>query len=333
MNEDRRYKDINGLLYVYNDKGAMIEKYEGLEQVLTLPQFITIDGVSYQILGLKYKAFYKCANLRLLIIPHGYQIMEHWAIYLELEDRLTVFIDEDSRRLPYEWHEYWYNGGNFYYLGNDKLLVLDNTYYILKENEAVLAIYLGNNKKFDIPLTIKSDNKVYEITKVSNYAFYNCQSIEEIIVSQNIKEVGWAAFMNCTSLKKAIFLNDDTDLNQLLFDNCISLKEVILPKNIISIADCMFYNCQSLESLKIPSKVFRLRDSAFVGCSSLKWLIIPSSIDCIDDLCFYYCKQLTLYIDKEKDSLDFKPEIAKDVFCLVYWQNEWQIVNDEPQKI
>ncbi len=335
MKEMKKYKDSKGLIYIYDDKEAMIEKYEGNDITLELPKFIIIDSISYPVIGIKSEAFIKCPTLRLLIIPN-YKIMEHWAIFLELNEHMNIYITRLSKSLPYDWNEYWTNSGQIYYLDDDNQLYIQNeAYFVLKNEEAILSLYLGEQKEYNIPLYIEQNKKQYKVTSIGEYAFLNCKFIEKITIPNNINQVKFGAFIRCIALKEVTFLNDDVDLDQLLFLGCSSLKKVHLPKNLLSIKDSMFESCSSLEYLEIPNKVYYIRDYAFMGCSSLKWLILPSSIEIIDTYCFLFCEKLTLFIDKNKDDINIKSswnEIKNKKLCPVYWKNEWEIKDGIPQK-
>ncbi len=338
MDEKRRYEDKNGLVYLYDEKGAMIEKYIGNALVLSLPISIEIEGITYPILGIKSNAFIH-PSLKALMIPHGYQYMEHWAIFLDLDEHLHVYIDDQYDYFRAEWNEYWTNASiGFYYLRNDnqKLWIQDDAYYVYQDQEAILTLYLGKEKDFKIPSFIEVENKKYPVSKIASYAFLNCSSLTKISTPKSINEVAYGAFKNCSSLKEVTFLNDDTSLGQLVFDHCSKLKKITLPKNLKSIPSTLLGDCSSLEKIMLPSEIEIIHDFAFASCFSLKWIIIPSKVDYIENYAFYDLKDITIYVDrKEEDTKGYDMnwnEAYNNIKIPTYYRDSWEIVDGIPRK-
>ena len=65
----------------------------------------------------------------------------------------------------------------------------------------------GNYIKFAIPSSIKSVILGDNATRISQYAFYNCDSISNVTISENITSIGAYAFASCSNLTSVIFIN------------------------------------------------------------------------------------------------------------------------------
>ena len=164
-----------------------------------------------------------------------------------------------------------------------------------------------------------------EITKINNYALYNCNSIESVTIHKNITSIGDGAFLGCNSLvrvditdigawckihfgnyanplccAKNLYLNNNlvtkvtipSDINKIsnyLFDGCCSLKNVSIPHGVISIGNSAFRNCCNITNISIPNSVTSIGWGAFLGCSSLINTTIPYSISEIGDYAFSKC--------------------------------------------
>ena len=89
---------------------------------------------------------------------------------------------------------------------------------------------------------------------IENEAFYNCSSLLNIELSNEIKKIGKKAFMNCTKLKE---FRIGTQLNN---DNNDSIEHI---------DDCAFKNCVSLVSFKIPDSCQSIGRYSFMNCTSL----------------------------------------------------------------
>lgn len=139
-----------------------------------------------------------------------------------------------------------------------------------------LCIDTSTEGKVTIPETVMG----YTVTEISNYAFYLCTKVEEIIIPQTVRTIGGAAFYACTSMQKCWLPDaletlgtvDDGSGTQVggQFAACYKLTDVYLPHHIKSIPSGMFSSCQALKHIEIPASVTSIGDQAFSGCSSLE---------------------------------------------------------------
>ena len=93
---------------------------------------------------------------------------------------------------------------------------------------------------------------ISKVKNIGNYAFYDCISLESIIIPNSIESIGECAFEDCTSL-----------------------KSIIIPDSVKSIGDYAFVYCTSLESITISNSIKNIEKGAFYGCTSLKNIINP----------------------------------------------------------
>lgn len=135
-----------------------------------------------------------------------------------------------------------------------------------------------------------------EISHIQSYAFYYCQSLETLEISDNIEEIEEAAFMGCTNLRKVIISDNVKTIRKSAFEDCINLTEVTLPSSLSELTTWMFKDCSSLVEITIPKSVTIISSGAFDGCNNLKRITLSSSIppiinaygyDLINDLKFY----------------------------------------------
>ena len=52
-----------------------------------------------------------------------------------------------------------------------------------------------------IPATVTYDGVAYSVTRVGEYAFYDCSSLKSITLPESVTSIGDAAFLYCSSLK------------------------------------------------------------------------------------------------------------------------------------
>lgn len=67
------------------------------------------------------------------------------------------------------------------------------------------------------------------VTSIGECAFYNCKSLDEVIIPSSVRSIGNRAFDSCKLLKKISIENGVTSIGSSAFCSCKSLEEIILP--------------------------------------------------------------------------------------------------------
>ncbi len=142
---------------------------------------------------------------------------------------------------------------------------IDGYIFSTKENE--IRKYVGSDTDITVPASFTIDDTVYNVEKVSEYAFANCTTLEKV------------------DLQDLDFL---TNLPSYIFYGCSSLNEVILPDTTVEIGNYAFYNCTLLSSLSLPEGITNIGNYSFYYCSSLISLNIPSSVKTVGTYAFSY---------------------------------------------
>lgn len=62
------------------------------------------------------------------------------------------------------------------------------------------------------------------VTRVGDYAFYNCTNLKQVTLADTITRVHYHAFENCTSLETISFPESVSNIDEYSFNNCTSLK-------------------------------------------------------------------------------------------------------------
>ena len=185
------------------------------------------------------------------------------------------------------------NGDNAY----ASRLTNDNGYIIYTDSsEKILLGYNGNETSLTLP---------NDITKINQYAFYNCASLTSIIIGENVISIGYSAFEGCTGLAsievdanntayKSIDGNLFSKDGKTLVQYAIAKKETsyVVMDSVISIGDYAFYGCSSLATVTIGNNVTTIGNFAFYGCSSLTTITIGNNVTTIGEAAFYDCCML-----------------------------------------
>lgn len=165
----------------------------------------------------------------------------------------------------------------------------------------------------------KVENIVFgnQITKVPDYFFCGSSSLQSVVFSSSVEDIGEGAFRDCINLKTIIMPEDIkiTEIKDDTFQRCrieqfvvpksvtrigknafsyTALKEISLPENLTVIDESAFAQCVLLESIKIPDSVEIIGKSAFGGCVKLTQVNVneTSSLHTIDEFAFGGCSNL-----------------------------------------
>lgn len=87
-------------------------------------------------------------------------------------------------------------------------------------------------------ITIPSEIDGFEVTAIEAYAFYYCDGLNNVIISNGITSIGTCAFGYCADLTSVTIPNSITNIGNWAFDGCDKLTKVYLYKG--SYADGWF---------------------------------------------------------------------------------------------
>lgn len=139
------------------------------------------------------------------------------------------------------------------------------------------------------------------MTRLDDYAFYNCYLDSIIYIPRSVEHIGMSVFdphlyIEGFVVDKSNTIYDsregcnaiiETETNTLLF----GCKNSVIPHGVVSIAPRAFIGAPGPERLDIPSTVTEIGTKAFYH-SGVKELTIPESMTRIEDYTFQWSEQL-----------------------------------------
>ena len=149
--------------------------------------------------------------------------------------------------------------------------------------------YTGN---VIIPEEVTYMNRIYKVTSIGNWTFYDCGLIS-ITIPNSVTSIGENAFAFCSCLTSVTIPNSVTSIGKKAFYGCFGLTSVTIPNSITSIGDYAFAHCSGLTSIVIPNSVTSIGDNAFYSCSGLTSVTIGNSVTSIEAGAFSECSSLT----------------------------------------
>ena len=130
------------------------------------------------------------------------------------------------------------------------------------------------------------------ITDIVEGAFYNCNSLREVVLNEGLVNVGEYAFNNCTSLTSITLPSTVIEIRRNAFSKCSSLKKVVLKEGLVRIKENAFFVCSSLKSITIPSSLVDIGKEAFSNCIRLSELVCSGALPSIEWNTFCGCPLL-----------------------------------------
>ena len=113
-----------------------------------------------------------------------------------------------------------------------------------------------------------------DITEIDDYAFEGCTGLTDIVIPENITEIG-TAFAYCTNLQYIDIPSSVTNIDGGAFEGCTSLRTFTIPSGITKL-NSLFTDCINLEKIVIPNNITYVSNNAFRGCANLKSVIVES---------------------------------------------------------
>ena len=128
------------------------------------------------------------------------------------------------------------------------------------------------------------------VTSIPNYCFNRCSYLTDIVLHENITNLGQYAFQNCTRLANVYIPSGK--ISNYCFKGCTGLATLELG-SVSSIGSNSFEGCSSLMSISIPDTVTNIYTAAFKDCIGLENVVIGEGLTSLTYQIFQNCTALT----------------------------------------
>ena len=155
----------------------------------------------------------------------------------------------------------------------------------------------------DKTLTISGTGEMKDWTSDSKEDWHDTQytnAIENVIIEEELTNIGSYAFSRCSSLKNINMPKGIIYIGPFAFYHCSSIKSIEIPETVRTINQSTFNGCSSLENIMIPQSITSIEREAFAGCSKLKNVIIPEAVKEIGEQAFFRMRKPKQYNNSRK---------------------------------
>ncbi len=159
------------------------------------------------------------------------------------------------------------------------------TYEVYDDHVAITAC-----NTMAMSVNIPNEIEGLPVTRIEGWAFRDCTVLNQIVLPDTLKDIGYVAFMGCSSLTEIEFPYGLESIGTSAFEYA-GLTSVEIPDSVTSIGDSAFCRCDSLETAVLGSgmkNVIRI----FNECAALTEVTIPSEVESLSST-FSGCAALT----------------------------------------
>ena len=208
-------------------------------------------------------AFYKCEQLKQIILPDGLK---------EIGDSAFSDCGIEKIDLPDGLERI----GQFAFSDSDLIeVVIPNSVTIFEPSVFQNCQKLVSAKLCDNMKTIPA------------YTFNDCKSLTDIDLPPLIDSIGDSAFRFCSGLKEIVIPPEVVNIGPSAFAYCSNLNTVTMDKNVKYIDSYCFAGCISMTKVKLSTNIKGIRSFAFNGCAALETLFIGKNVDTICEGALY----------------------------------------------
>jgi hypothetical protein len=135
-------------------------------------------------------------------------------------------------------------------------------------------------------VTFSREYEENDIKYFASQLFSNSENLESVVLPNYVPyyyesyRLPPETFIHCKSLKNIVLPDNVTEIGEGCFDGCSSLTEMVIPEGVTKIGSAAFENCTSLRSITFPDSLEELYDYSLSGLPNCS-LIAHNDNECV----------------------------------------------------
>lgn len=265
--------------------------------VVTIPESVTYEGITYQVTAIGEAAFAMCSSITSITIPNCITTIEDYSLCYTSISSLVIPDNVISM-------------GVGVCVGNEKLTSAQIGKGVQELNSAfqecfsLTTITLAEGLQtigestFNYCISLMHVNIPSTVTTIGRGAFRQCAEISTITIPQGVTQIGDKAFDKCFMAKENFINNSALDEEANNYWGCSFFDKEV--DGLMIIGDTLIKCRGYVTDANIPDNIVRIKEDAFNPStySSLKTVTIPNSVTYIGKYAFANCDKLTQVICK-----------------------------------
>lgn len=248
---------VNGIYYDFYDTGVAVVEgpYSGggtgdkgpYSGNITIPNSVTYNGRSYDVVAIDEDAFSDCYELTSVVIGDNVKSILDGA-FTNCTKLTSAVLGEKVEHMYENFH-----------------------------NCPKLTEPIYNSKLFAfLPRSYEGSYTVPDgILTIGNGAFDGCKKLTDVYLPNSLRTISEGAFQDCSQLSSINLPENLKTIEGGTFASCRQLASIDLPEGLEVIGPGAFESCSSLESVHLPSSLTKIGD-AFGFCDKLNEIHINS---------------------------------------------------------
>ncbi len=274
--------------------------YRDYPDHLVIPEELTYEGNTYQVVGIDQRSFKQCYYLLSVKLPNTITHIDGGA-FMDCPNLRRINIPPSVTSL-----------GECVFSGCERLSEI-----VLPEGITVI-----NHSTFESCTNLSAVTLPSSLTSIETLAFGFCSSLPYIVIPDNVRTIGESAFHACENLMDIKLPKKLARIESNTFRRCKLLKSVEIPEHVRSIGTEAFAGCSSLTSVTIPEGMTSIDELAFTDLPNTAHIYCKAQKPFrIATRAFNY--NCTLHV----------PQGCKEAYEEAdFWKNFTTIVEDEDTK-
>ena len=300
--------------YTVTNGTVTITKYNGFDDVVSIPSTISVSGVSLPVASIGSNAFYNCTSMTSVTIPSGVYNLGDYAFaacmnlthviipesvtnigaraFNNCSSLATVTIPDRVARIGNNAFRDCNNLTAVCFSGDAPKLGSTVFYGDAKTTVFYMSGRAGWVSPFGGRPLVAYTTNGDQATIVGYQGSCADVTIPGVLAESPVTSIGESAFGECDTLTRVTIPASVTNIDDWAFDYCGALTNVVMTNGLRRIGLGAF-NMSGLTSVAIPASVTYLGPEAFDACQALTSVTLPASLTYIREGTFANCSSLT----------------------------------------